>query len=101
MKGAMAEELGVTMKHLWKGDSRYIYANRLRVSRERRLSSNTTMISIQDFAAERHQEFVGNGQHDAQELLTIVLDAIHEVSQSNRTTDCIFSSVLGFESCAQ
>ena len=34
---------------------------------------------FQSFAAQRHQEFVGNGQHDAQELLTILLDAVHEV----------------------
>jgi ubiquitin C-terminal hydrolase len=34
---------------------------------------------LQNLAAKRHQEFVGNGQHDAQELLTILLDAIHEV----------------------
>jgi len=40
---------------------------------------------FQSLAAKRHQEFVGNGQHDAQELLTILLDAIHEVKtiQSN------------------
>jgi ubiquitin C-terminal hydrolase len=38
------------------------------------------LIIFQEYAAQRHQEFVGNGQHDAQELLTIVLDAIHEVN---------------------
>ena len=59
------------------------------------------VVSIQSFAAERHQEFVGNGQHDAQELLTIVLDAIHEVSCSNTTTDRIDVCPLGFESCDQ
>jgi ubiquitin C-terminal hydrolase len=37
------------------------------------------MFILQGLAAKRHQEFVGNGQHDAQELLTIILDAIHEV----------------------
>jgi ubiquitin C-terminal hydrolase len=37
------------------------------------------LFSPQEYAAKRHTEFVGNGQHDAQELLTIVLDAIHEV----------------------
>ena len=35
-------------------------------------------LCLQDLAAKRHQEFVGNGQHDAQELLNIILDAIHE-----------------------
>ena len=33
----------------------------------------------QSFAAQRHQEFIGTGQHDAQEFLTVLLDAIHEV----------------------
>ncbi|CAF1407064.1 unnamed protein product [Rotaria sp. Silwood1] len=61
MKGAMAEEFGDIIKELWAGKYSYIIANQLR-----------------DFAAKRHQEFVGNGQHDAQELLTILLDAIHE-----------------------
>ncbi|CAF2742050.1 unnamed protein product [Rotaria sp. Silwood2] len=61
MKGAMAEEFGNIIKDLWAGKYSYIIANQLR-----------------DYAAKRHQEFVGNGQHDAQELLTILLDAIHE-----------------------
>lgn len=39
------------------------------------------LIILQNYAAKRHQEFVGNGQHDAQELLTILLDAIHEVKK--------------------
>jgi hypothetical protein len=63
MKGAMAEEFAGIIKSLWSGQSSYINANRLR-----------------EYAAKRHQEFVGNGQHDAQELLTIVLDAVHEVN---------------------
>ncbi|CAF3858722.1 unnamed protein product [Rotaria magnacalcarata] len=61
MKGAMAEEFGKIIQELWCGKYSYIIANQLR-----------------DYAAKRHQEFVGNGQHDAQELLTILLDAIHE-----------------------
>ncbi|CAF0807692.1 unnamed protein product [Rotaria sordida] len=61
MKGAMAEEFGRIIKELWAGKYNYIIANQIR-----------------DYAAKRHQEFVGNGQHDAQELLTILLDAIHE-----------------------
>lgn len=61
MKGAMAEEFAGVMKNIWCGKYNWVNANRLRA-----------------FAAQRHQEFVGNGQHDAQELLTIVLDAIHE-----------------------
>ena len=36
-------------------------------------------LSFQEYAAKRHQEFVSNGQHDAQELLMVLLDAIHEV----------------------
>jgi len=40
---------------------------------------NFIIFFVQEYAAKRHQEFVGNGQHDAQELLTILLDAIHEV----------------------
>ena len=36
---------------------------------------------LQSFVAKRHQEFIGNGQHDAQELLTVLLDAIHEVKK--------------------
>ncbi|CAF1282003.1 unnamed protein product [Rotaria sordida] len=60
-KGAIAEEFGTLMKNLWSGKLNWANANRLRA-----------------FAAQRHQEFVGNGQHDAQELLTILLDAIHE-----------------------
>ena len=39
---------------------------------------------LQSFAAKRHQEFVGHGQHDAQELLTILLDALHEVREHTR-----------------
>ncbi|CAF1633950.1 unnamed protein product [Adineta ricciae] len=61
MKGAMAEEFGTLVKSLWEGKHSWTYANRLR-----------------SLASVRHQEFVGNGQHDAQELLTILLDAIHE-----------------------
>jgi len=61
MKGEMAEELAWVLKSLWAGDQSYVYANKLR-----------------DLVAKRHQEFVGNGQHDAQELLNVVLDAIHE-----------------------
>ncbi|CAF3581966.1 unnamed protein product [Rotaria sp. Silwood1] len=61
MKGAIAEEFGSLIKNLWNGKLNWTNANRLRI-----------------LAAQRHQEFVGNGQHDAQELLTILLDAIHE-----------------------
>ncbi|UJR31273.1 hypothetical protein I4U23_018773 [Adineta vaga] len=61
MKGIMAEEFANVIKNLWSGAFNYIDANRLR-----------------EFAAKRHQEFIGNGQHDAQELLTIILDALHE-----------------------
>lgn len=35
---------------------------------------------LQEYVGKRHQEFAGNGQHDAQELLTILLDALHEVN---------------------
>ncbi|UJR15384.1 hypothetical protein I4U23_002332 [Adineta vaga] len=56
MKGAMAEEFGVLIKSLWDGKHSWTYG----------------------LASKRHQEFVGNGQHDAQELLNILLDAIHE-----------------------
>ncbi|CAF3371200.1 unnamed protein product [Rotaria sp. Silwood2] len=61
MKGAIAEEFGTLIKNLWNGKLNWTNGNQLRY-----------------FAAKRHQEFVGNGQHDAQELLTILLDAIHE-----------------------
>ncbi|CAF3885372.1 unnamed protein product [Adineta steineri] len=61
MKGIMAEEFATVIKNLWSGTYNHINANRLR-----------------DYVAKRHQEFVGNGQHDAQELLTILLDALHE-----------------------
>ncbi|CAF0984223.1 unnamed protein product [Adineta steineri] len=61
MKGTMAEEFGSLIKNLWNGKYNWTNGNRLR-----------------SLASQRHQEFVGNGQHDAQELLTIILDAIHE-----------------------
>ncbi|CAF0764881.1 unnamed protein product [Didymodactylos carnosus] len=61
MKGAMVEEFGVLMDNLWSGKYNYTSANKLR-----------------NLVAQRHQEFVSNGQHDAQELLTILLDALHE-----------------------
>ncbi|CAF1580390.1 unnamed protein product [Rotaria magnacalcarata] len=61
MKGAIAEEFGELIKNLWNGKYNWTNAQKLR-----------------NYAAKRHQEFVGNGQHDAQELLTILLDAVHE-----------------------
>lgn len=61
MKGIMAEEFANVIQNLWSGQSSYINANRLR-----------------EYLGKRHQEFAGHGQHDAQELLTILLDALHE-----------------------
>ena len=50
----------------------------------------------QNLASVRHQEFVGNGQHDAQELLTILLDAIHEVNQIERRSFFCFGNKDSF-----
>ena len=80
MKGEMAEELASVIKDLWAAEHSYIYANRLRVT-ETNERKTKCFAFLQDLAAKRHQEFVGSGQHDAQELLNIVLDAIHEVSR--------------------
>jgi ubiquitin C-terminal hydrolase len=76
----MAEEFANLIKNLWSGQTSFTYANVLRV-RFIWSSLSYRYISFfpQEYAAKRHTEFVGNGQHDAQELLTIVLDAIHEV----------------------
>ncbi|CAF1053922.1 unnamed protein product [Adineta ricciae] len=61
MKGIMAEEFANVVKKLWSGAYNYIDANQLR-----------------EYAGKRHQEFAGNGQHDAQEYLTVLLDSLHE-----------------------
>lgn len=94
----MAEEFGAVINNLWNSKYSWTYANVLRVRTNESLLFLIRSFLLQSFVAKRHQEFVGNGQHDAQELLTILLDAVHEVRYIHSpdiliTFDCIRISI--------